>query len=146
MLQGTGATGLSNYLKNTLIPSVTNIRSTNIFDHEITDLAGFPAATITMQELLGRVIDNNRNEVTYRFIIRVFIDRGKANFGSSKAESVLRSTIDTLVTKIHADPTLNGNCINSKPFDIKFGYVDRENQNIRVGELTLDCYDANTWR
>ncbi len=145
-LQGTGATGISNYLKNTLIPSVVNIRSANIFDQELTDLAGFPAATITLQTLKGKILDNSRNERIYRFTIRIFIDRNKQNFGSNTAETILRSITDSLVAQIDADPTLGGNCINTVPFEVNYGYIDRENQNIRLCEVILDCKDASQWR
>lgn len=144
--QGTGYVGISNYLKNTLIPSVTSIRGANIFDHELTDLAGFPSVTITAQEMVGSILDNVRNQRIYRFTIRVFIERNKQNLGSSQAETVLRTVADELVSKIDADPTLGGNCIDARPFNAKFGYVDREFQDIRLMEITLDCYDAITWR
>lgn len=144
--QGAGFTGCSNYLLNTLIPSIVSLRTANIYDHELTDLAGFPAATITAGEQISKVLDNTRNEVTQRFIIRVFIDRNKQNLGSNTAETVLRTIADEINLKLMADPTLGGNCIDSKPADAKFGYVDRENNNIRVMEITLDCRDAITWR
>jgi len=145
-LQGTGATALSNYIKGTLIPNVVDIRSSNIFDNEVTDLQGFPAATITLEELPGKVLDNSRNQHIFRFVIRIFIDRNVQNFGTSKAESILRSTTNDLITQIDADPTLNGNCIIASVFSVKFGYLQRESNNIRVAEVTLNCIDANTWR
>jgi len=146
MLQGTGATGLSTYLTNTLLVTVPSLRSTNIYDYEVTDLAGFPAATITLSEVLGKVLDNNRNQRTFRFVIRVFIDRLKQNLGASNAESILRTITNDFISKVDADPTLGGNCIIADPFSVKYGYVDREQQNIRMAEITLDCVDANTWR
>jgi hypothetical protein len=144
--QGSGFTGCSNYIKSTLIPSVTSMRITNIFDNELTDLAGFPAATITATEQPGKVLDNSRNEHIYRFMIRIFIDRNKQNFGSSKAETILRTLADEITLKIDSDPTLGGNCIVTKVFPAKFGYVNRESNNLRVMEITLDCQDAVTWR
>jgi hypothetical protein len=145
-LQGNGAEALSNYIKNTLIPSVVDIRASNIYDHELTDLGGFPAATITLQELVGAVLDNNRNQHIFRFTIRIFIDRNKQNFGSQKAETILRSLTNNLISKIDADTTLGGNCIIATPFSVKYGYIDREQQDIRIAEVTLDCTDANTYR
>ena len=144
--QGQGITGCSNYLKNTLLPSVTSIRITNIFDNELTDLAGFPAATITVMEQDGKPIDNCRNERIYRFTIRVFIDRNAKNFGSAKAETVLRTVADEITLLVDGDPTLGGNCIYVKPFVAKFGYVDRESNNLRVMEITLECEDVVSWR
>lgn len=145
-LQGTGPTGISNYLKNTLIASVPSLRASNIFDYEEADLAGFPAATISLQEKKGKTLDNNRNEHIFSFTIRVFIERTKQNFGASKAESILRSVVSDLITKIDADPTLGNNCIVCNVQTQKYGYVDRANQDIRLCEVTLDCIDANTWR
>lgn len=144
--QGGGYIGISNYLKTALIPTVISIRSSNIFDHELTDLAGFPAATITATELIGKPLDNTRNERIQRFTIRIFIDRNKQNLGSNTAESVLRTLADEIILKVDAEPTLGGNCIDAKAFDAKFGYIDRESNNIRVMEITLDCRDAITWR
>lgn len=146
VLQGGGYIGISNYLKNTVIPSCLTIRSANIFDYEVADLAGFPAATITAQEMVAKILDNSRNERIYHFTIRVFIDRTKTNFGASKAETILRTVADDLINKIDQDATLGGNAIDVKPFDAKFGYVDRENQNIRVAEITLEARCANSWR
>ncbi len=144
--QGTGYTGISNYLKTTLIPSVATIRTANIYDHELTDLGGYPAVTITSQELMGKFLDNQRNMRVYRFTIRVFIDRNTKNFGTEKAETILRSVADELITKIDADPSLGGNCIYTTPFTAKFGYVERQNNDIRMMELMLDCVDAIIWR
>ena len=145
-LQGTGITGVSDYLVNTLLPTVTSLRTANIFNHELTDLAGFPSATVTPGQVISKVLDNHRNQITQRFTIRVFIDRSKANFGSSKAETILRSLADEISQVLQSNPTLGGNCIDSKPFDAKFGYIDRESNNIRVIEVELDCFDAITWR
>ena len=140
--QGTGFVGISNYFKNTLIPSITTIRITNIFDHELTDLGGYPACTITSQEILGRFLDNARNERTYRFVIRIFIERNPKNFGSQKAETILRALSDEIISKIDGDPTLGGNCIYTKPFTAKYGYVNRQSNNIRLVEVQMDCVDA----
>jgi hypothetical protein len=144
--QGSGIAAISTYLVSSLLPSVTTIRLTNIYDNELTDLAGFPAATVTAGEVTGKVLDNSRNERIQRFTIRVFIDRNKQNFGPSKAETILRTLADEIILKIDADSTLNGNCLDVKPFDAKFGYIDRESNNIRVMELVLDCKDVITWR
>lgn len=144
--QGGGFAGISSYLISSLLPSVTTLRTANIFNHELTDLAGFPSATVTAQELQGKVLDNSRNERIQRFTIRVFIDRNKQNLGSSQAETILRTLADEITLKLDADPSLGGNCIDSKPYDAKFGYVDRENNNIRVMEITLDARDVITWR
>lgn len=144
--QDTGFTGISNYLKNTLIPSVTSIRGANIFDHELTDLGGFPSVTITAQEQMGKFLDNTRNERTYRFTIRVFIDRNKQNFGTSKAETILRTVADEITLLLDADSTLGNNCIYTKVFPAKFGYVERESNNLRVMEIIMDAIGAITWR
>lgn len=145
VLQGGGFAGISSYLKTTLIPQATGIRSTNIYDHELTDLAGFPAATITAQELGGKILDNSRNERRYRFTVRVFIDR-KRVVGSSSAERLLRTIADELIDKLDADPTMGGNAIDSTPFEAKFGYVDREQNDIRLMEVLIDARCAITWR
>ena len=144
--QGTGITGCSTYLKTILIPSLTTLRVTNIFDNELTDLAGYPSATITVNNLKGKMLDNARNERHYEFIIRIFIDRNKQNFGSSKAETILRTLADEFITKVDSDPTFGNNCVDSKPSDARFGYVNRQNQNIRMMEVTIDCVDVVTWR
>lgn len=146
MLQGNGIESLSNYIKNTLLPSVTTIRLTNIYDNELTDLGGFPAATITLQDVKAEAIDTHRNKRSFIFIIRVFIDRNKLNFGSDKAEVILRKLGDEIMLKCDSDPTMGGNCIYTIPSPYKTGYVNRESNNLRVLELTLECEDANTWR
>lgn len=144
--QGSGYTGISNYLLNTLLPTITGLRSSNIFDNELTDLAGYPACTISAQELQGKVLDNTRNERIQRFTIRFFIDRNTQNFGSATAESILRSMVDELVLKVDGDPTLGGNCIDTRPFGSPFGYINRQSNNIRVIQIQLDCRDAVRWR
>lgn len=144
--QGTGHVGISNYLKNVLVPSITTIRIQNIFDHELTDLAGFPAATITASDLAGEFLDNMRNQRGYRFMIRIFIERSKLNVGTQEAESTLRTVMDEFIQRFDADPTLGGNCIYTRPGTARYGYVDREQNNIRVAEITLDAFDAITWR
>jgi hypothetical protein len=142
--QNSTITVISNYIKSTLIPSVIDIRSSNIFDHELTDLAGFPAATITLQDITGKILDNARNERTYSFAIRIFIDRNKQNFGSSKAETILRTMANNFILQVDNDPSLGGNAIFAKAFNIKLGYVDRESNNLRLFEVTLEVIDATT--
>jgi hypothetical protein len=144
--QGTGITGISDYLKLTLIPSLTTLRVTNIYDNELTDMGGFPSATITVSDLKGKFLDNTRNQRNYQFTIRIFIDRNKMNFGSSKAETILRTLADEFISKVDADPTLGGNCIYLMVSPAKFGYINRENQNIRLMEVTIEAIDAVTWR
>lgn len=145
-IQGTGITGVSAYFKNTLIPSITTIRVANIFDYEPTDLGGYPSVTITSQEILGKFLDNSRNERTFRFSIRVFIDRNAQNFGSLNAETILRTVSDEMILKIDADPTLGGNCTYTKVAGIKYGYVNRQSNNIRMAEVVIDCIDIITYR
>ena len=139
-----GIQGVSDYLLNSLLPSISTIRLTNIFDHELTDLAGFPSATVTLTEENGSVLDNARNQRIYKFQIRVFIDRNTKNFGSSKAEKILRTVADEITLKIDADITLNGNCLYCRPYNARFGYIDRQSNNIRLMEIDLECYDAIT--
>lgn len=140
--QGSGYQGISNYLRDVLIPSITSVRITNIFDRELTDLDGFPAATITIQDLDGKFLDNMRNQRTYRFMVRIFIERGKNGFGTDKAEQVLRLVADECINKIDADISLGGNCIFVYPHKAKFGYIQRELNNVRLMEIQLDCVDA----
>ncbi len=144
--QGTGFVGLSNWLTQVLIPSVQTIRVQNIYDHELTDLAGYPAVTVTATDLLGKYADNTRNARTYRFSIKVFIDRTQQGFGNDKAEGILRAVMDEIIGKIDADITLGGNCIYAFPFTGRFAYVDRQQQNIRLAELILECRDVITYR
>jgi hypothetical protein len=146
MLQGNGVDAISNYLKTNLIPSLTTVRVANIYDYEITDLGGFPSVTITASELQGKAIDNTRHERVFRFMIRIFIDRNVQNFGNSKAETILRTVADEVVTKLDADYTLGNNCIYIKPITVKYGYINRESNNIRLVEITLDAVDANTYK
>lgn len=146
MLQGNGIEATSNYLINTLLPSVTTIRLTNIYDHELTDLAGFPSATLTVSDLKGEILDNYRNKRSYTFTLRIFIDRNKLNFGTSKSEKILRTLSDEIIQKIDSDPTMGGNCIYAMPSPAKYGYVNRENNNIRLLEMQIEAIDANTWR
>lgn len=144
--QGTGFVGISNYIKTSLIPAVTSIRITNIYDNEVTDLKGYPSVTITASNLDGKFLDTNRNERRYRFSIKLFIDRNQQNFGTQKAETILRTALDEMVNIVDADPTLNGNCIYTRPFVARPLYVDRQNNNLRVAELILECTDAVTFK
>lgn len=145
-LQGNGVNSISNYLKNTLIPSVSDIRSANIFDNETTDLAGFPACTITIDSQDSKTIDTHRIQHVFKFTLRIFIDRNKQNFGSSTAESILRSTVGSLITAMDSDYTLGGNCIYCRPSTSNYVYADRENNNLRVIDLVLEAVDVNQWR
>lgn len=135
---------ISDYLKTVVIPSVTTVRITNIYDNEGTDLAGYPAATITMGEDISKVLDNTRNEVGIKFFIRIFIDRTR--FGSSKAETILRSVATEIRTKLDSDITLGGKCIYTKPFNARYGYINRQQQNIRIAEIELNVIEAYQWR
>ena len=137
---------ISNYIKTNLIPSVVDIRTTNIYDHELTDLAGFPAATITLQDITGKTLDNARNERIYAFSVRIFIDRNKQNFGSNKTEGILRTMANNFILLVDADPSLGGNVIWARAFNIKLGYVNRESNNLRLFEVTLEVTDAITYR
>jgi len=144
--QGNGIDATSNYLKNTVLPQITQLRSSNIFDNELTDLAGFPACTITIEESPARYLDNARNEHRWKFVIRFFIDRNKQNFGASKTEQILRQMSDSLMLILDADPTLGGNVIATYPPQVKYGYLNRESTNMRMAEVTVEAWDAITWR
>lgn len=144
--QGGMFEAISAYLTTTLLPTVTSLQSANIFDNENTNLSGYPAATVTAQELQGRVLDNTRNMRIFRFSIRVFVDRNASNFGVNQSEKIIRQTADEITLKLDADPTLGGTCINAIPFQARFGYVDRQSNNLRVMEIQLDAQCAITWR
>ena len=144
--QGTGPTGISNYLCNTLLPSVTTLNIANIYPYEDLPKAGFPAATVHWSAKEARVADNSRFEHTFVFTVRVYIDRTAHNFGVSKAESILRSVGDELTRKIDSDPTLGGNCVITKPSPWQLGYVDQGSNNLRLVEIQLSCIDVNNWR
>lgn len=138
--------GISAYLVQTLLPTVSSLQAANVFDNENTNITGYPAVTVTANEGPGRVLDNTRNMRIYRFVIRVFIDRNKQNFGVNQSEKLLRQTADEITFKLDGDPTLGGTCINAIPFQARFGYVDRQSNNIRVMEIQLDAQCAITWR
>lgn len=144
--QGGGYSGISNYLTQTLLPRLTTLRLSNIYAYEPTDLGGYPSCTVTAQAMDGKIIDNTRNERIHIFTIRLFIDRNVQNLGVVNAESILRTVADEIVLQIDSDPSLGGNCIDADPFNAKMGYINRQNQNIRVMEITLLCRDAVTWR
>lgn len=145
-LQGTGIVGLSNYLKNTLIPSISTLNSSSVYDYEPTSLAGFPSVTIVPTEYTGSVNDNTRNERHYLFMLSVFMDRNIANLGPDVSEQVIRQTADEIVEKIDADSTLGGNCIICKPTNAKFGYINRESNNLRVLQVTIEAIDSSKYK
>jgi hypothetical protein len=144
--QGTGVTGISDYLVKNLLPTITSLNADSIYDYEPLSLAGYPAATVTIQSITGKVGDNARNERHYIFTINVYMDRSAQNLGAEEAESIMRSISDQLISLVDDDPTLGGNCIIAKPLDATYLYANRESNNIRVMQVTLDCRDVSKWR
>jgi hypothetical protein len=97
-----------------------------------------------MGEDIAKVLDNTRNQIGVKVFIRIFIDRTR--FTAVKAETILRSIATELRMKLDNDVTLGGKCIYTQPFNAKYGYINREQQNIRIVEIELNCIEANTWR
>lgn len=145
-LQGTGVTGISNYIKTNILGMCSTLNSSSIFDYEPTSLAGFPAVTLTFDGFDTKISDNTRNERTYKFLMALFVDRSPLTYGAETAESIFRSMVDEVVLKFDDDPTLGGNCINSLLTIGESGYTNRENNNLRMITMTLTCTDVSKWR
>lgn len=143
-LQGLGPTAISSYLAGTLLPSVTTIRVTNIYEQEDLPKMGFPAATITWTDKAGSIADNTRNRVEWTFAIRIYIDR--STFGASKSEQILKLVGAELLQKIEASPKLGNTCVDSIPGGYRNAYINQGSNNIRLIEVQLVCIDFNTWR
>jgi predicted TIM-barrel enzyme len=132
------------YLVNTLLPSMATLRIGNIYDREVTDLNGTPAATVTPGELEGEVLDNYRNRRMLPVQIRIFIARDQIS--AQLVEQALREIADELVDKLDADITLGGNCIYTRPHSAEYGYVQRATDDVRVIQVLLECVYIHTWR
>jgi hypothetical protein len=132
------------YIVDTVLPSMSTLKIGSIFDREITDLEGVPAATVTPGDLVGEVLDNYRNRRTLTVQIRIFIARDQIS--AQLVEQALREIADELVEILDADITLGGNCIYTRPHSAEYGYVQRATDDVRVIQVKLDCVYIHTWR
>ena len=145
-LQGQGPTAISTYIATVLLPSMTTIRISNIYEQEDLPKLGFPATTITWTDKAGAIADNTRNRVEWTFTIRIYIDRTAKGFGTNRAEQILKLAGAELLQKLEANPKLGGTCVDSKPAGYRNAYINQGSNNIRLIEVQLVCIDFNTWR
>lgn len=99
----------------------------------------YPFATVTWLREEGQFADTIRNIRTHIFAVRVYQERTGAAFGNSKAETLIRTICDSILTVFDADTTLGGTVKFVKPLKTNLNYVNREIGDVRVAEFLLDC-------
>src|SRR4051812_37369271 len=124
-LQGQGPTAISTYIAGTLLPSMTTLRVSNIYEQEDLPKTGFPAATVTWTDKAGSIADNARNKVEWTFTIRIYIDRTANGFGTTKAEQILKLAGAELLQKLEASPKLGNTCVDSNPAGYRNAYINQ---------------------
>jgi len=82
---------LSNYLK-TLLVANTDIQE--VFDYEVNDFNGQPAAVIVASDNESAFVTTAHNERVYAFSLFLFVARGESGFTDKKCDDVLRQLVD----------------------------------------------------
>lgn len=123
---------------NDKIAGTSSVRAENVFDYAKPILGGYPAVTITAADGGGEFADSTRTRRRFVFSIKVMVNRLNQE---SKAERVMRETVDELIAMFEADPYLN-NCLRgrgfARPVPSRWGYNQSDNIDIRMAEFLLD--------
>lgn len=140
------ASDLTN-ISTLLVNKLSAIASLNgVYDYEPAQPinGAYPFATVTPKILDGEFGDTQRNIRTYSFAIRVYQERTKAAFGNQKAERLMRSICDDILTAFDLDTQLGGGVLYVKPLKADFSYIDREIGDTRFAEFLADCVTSVT--
>lgn len=114
-----------------------------VYDYEPKEIAsedllgGYPAATVSALSHANSFHDLAANQRIYSFMVRLYYPTPDGR--DADAESTLRSVMDTIITTLEADVTLNGSCEWAKPTDASWSFQMREIP-LRVVELTIECH------
>lgn len=131
-----------NNISTAIVTKLNGISGLNgVYNYEVNAPTNgqYPFATVTMKSEDGQFGDTVRNIRTHTFIIRVFQERLEASTGNEKAERLIRSICDSILTAFDNDTTL-GNVVKFvRPLKADFRYVSRESGDVRVAEFTAEC-------
>lgn len=116
----------------TILGTVSGLNA--IYDHEKKELAKYPAACVTPAEHNNKPGDTAGNKRSYLFLIRLYIRVDEMD----DYEATMRALVDDVITKIEANPTLNGACEYTQATNGKWLYQERE-LPVRVVEITVEA-------
>lgn len=114
-------------LKASLVTKLQTVSGLKyVYDYRRSQYDGFPCATVSFQNFESEYADNARDLRRYTYQVQIIQEREPHNFGPEKAEQVLASVIDDVMTVIDADSDFsNSEVIYSDPFDVE---IDEENE------------------
>lgn len=107
-----------------------------VYDHEVKELKKYPAAAVSPQEHNNQPGDTAANIRIFTFVIRLYIRIDE----NDDYEANMRSLVDSVLTALEANPTLNSSCDFHKATKGKWAVQERETGLLRVVEITLDAY------
>ena len=97
---------------------------------------GFPAANLMWDGTESKILDNARDMVTYRYVIRVVQEKLAENFGAEKAEQISRERETEICNAFRANNRLGlAGVIRTLPLSVRKSYIN-DNSNIAL-DITL---------
>jgi hypothetical protein len=132
-------------IKNLIVNKVSGLSHIrNVYNYQNSNPEGFPFAVVVLDTFSGDFADfsaiSKRNLRTWDFLVKVYVERDEASFGSQKAERIAVETTDELLKAFDSDLTLGGEVKYVKVVNGIFGNESIGN-TVRVCEFTISCVD-----
>ena len=83
----------------------------NVFEYQPGELTHFPTAVVISDGHSEVIADNGRDLRLYKFIIQVYVERGKEGFGTSKGERIKRELEDEILGVFDSYQDLGGTAL-----------------------------------
>lgn len=135
----TNIVDISTKLK-TMIGSISSING--VYDYAQTDVTSYPYAVVKFDGSNADFGDTIRNIRHYEFMVILYIDRNQASVGNEKAERLLRSITDEIITMFDNNTTLDNLVQMVQPISISTSFQNTDIGDTRVCEIVIDCIKA----
>jgi hypothetical protein len=103
-----------------------------VYDHDVPQLAGFPAATVQAASHQNTFHDTAANSRTYTFLIRLFYRLDV----DQDAETILRDLADQVIAKLEQNVTVAGVWEIAQPTSGVF-VKDKREVDVQIVELSV---------
>lgn len=130
----TNTVDISNSIKTRLL-TVGSINA--VYDYVPAQVNKYPFIALHLVSVSGEFADNKRNERVYKYVADLYIDRTAAGWGNDKAEQILRSIVDGIVTLFDNDTTLSQSVQWVEPLLVETEYSNSDIGDTRLARISF---------
>jgi hypothetical protein len=121
-------------ITNTIYAKLQEVTAfSTVYNYEPKESDAYPYASISPRNATDEVFDTASNRISYQILVRI-IDFNKE---SATMEASVRSLVDSVMTKLRANQTLDWNCHFMK-VEVQWGY-SQEEIPARVADVIITC-------